>query len=50
MNNYLAQLVFEYSVNKKFADYDFINKVLDKLLVDELNIIEPNISFKIKFF
>ena len=44
MNNYLAQLVFEYSVNKKFADYDFINKVLDKLLVDELNIIEPIIQ------
>lgn len=41
MNNYLAQLVFEYSVSKKFADNEFIKKVLDKLLIDDLNIIDP---------
>lgn len=46
MDKTLAQQVFDYSVDKKYADETFIRNVLDVLLADELSIIKPIISDK----
>ena len=46
MNRTLTQLVYDYSVNKQYADETFIRNVLDVLLVDELNFIKPVVSDK----